>query len=79
MADRLFDIVQDEGGRLDGGIEPPRIDSDAVRGAETLIAFPLKRGPRVDQGEVDVEEDRTDRFTATHESGVSGPATTTVA
>ena len=38
--------------------ETPLIHGDAMFGAEALIPLALKRRPRIDQREINVEEDR---------------------
>src|SRR4030095_2939791 len=49
--------VEHRGGRSYGRIETRAVDPDAVPGAEALVTFALKGRPRIDQREVDVEED----------------------
>src|SRR4051794_25060764 len=48
--------VEQSGGALDRTIEQGSIDLDAVTRAERTVSLALKRGARVDEGEVDVEE-----------------------
>lgn len=70
------------GGR-DRGLEARGIDRHLVAGAEVAIARALERGPRIDEGEVDVEEDRpcdgpSGHAQAPPSAGV-GPATASAA
>ena len=62
-------------------IECGRVDVDAVTGAEITIAIRLKRWTRLDQGEVDVEEDSAGRTPGDYagHAAPSGPATATLA
>src|SRR5438105_5416112 len=59
----------------DGVAESRRLDAEAVPGGKLAIAFALKSRPRIDQREVDVEEDGP--RPAVHR--LYGPATTTAA
>src|SRR5581483_3517719 len=50
-------LVEQARGARHGRLEARRIDLDAVRRAERLVAFAAEDGPGADQREVDVEED----------------------
>jgi len=71
-------VVEDRRRGSDRGAEARLVDDDAVTPAEARVAFALKRRPRVDEGEVDVEEEGPDR-NAQARAPSNGPATTMAA
>ena len=54
---QLVGGVEDGGRPGHGGVEARRIDSHALAGAARLIADPLEPRTRMNEGEIDVEED----------------------
>src|SRR5688572_5700139 len=75
VVDMLLLRVEDDRRGPNGVRKAGRLDDDAMTRAEALIAFALKSWPRIDQREIDVEEN-----SRRHCSEPSyGPATVIVA
>src|SRR5712691_7069578 len=73
-------VVVEQRRRLNHRIVKPRgIDMDTVTAAEAGVAVALERGPRIDEREVDVEEDRGNPARGHRADGSYGPAMTTAA
>src|SRR5918993_2012966 len=76
--DMILLLIEDGRGRQNGSAEQPRVDGNAVAGAEAGVPFALECRTRIDEREVDVEEDAANRWV--HASVPSnGPATTMAA
>ena len=69
-------VVEDGRGRLHRGFETQRVHVHAVAAAELAIPLAAKRRARIDEGEVDVEEDGACHVVALPEAASRGAAAT---